>query len=352
LILNNIESCVLSNYKFLKMNKKLFIVVILIFCLGSLSSQSNTSVWSGHISPIEKGNGTKSKPYIIETAEQLAYLSTREAKEKGFLSAHFQLVTDIDLNHLLWTPIGAPAFTGVFDGNGHKIKNVNINTSGDYGPISWNANLGYDYTSWKTNWTDASQQTYGKTLYDYRDGNIRIWTEAGIKQPAGFDYRQRPKIRTINQNYTTGDYNWRVYVPPMEMFSQVSIGAFLYYDDEHELDFEIGSGTAAERSAANAQDDEVLMYLTSQDNPWHQSIQPIKSGQWYDLTLSITETNQKKYTVKWLVNDTEVGNIVLEYGKEFPFGIYCSLENLEFIGDNYSTREHYVLFNKMGFTPR
>ncbi|HQB27599.1 MAG TPA: hypothetical protein PLO29_01490 [Paludibacter sp.] len=327
------------------MNKKFFIVAILIFCLGGyLSSQSKTSVWSGQISKIVKGNGTTSDPYLIETAEQLAYLSTEEAKANGFLSAHFQLVTDIDLNHLLWTPIGAPAFTGVFDGNGHTVKNVNINTSGHYGPISWDANLGYDYASWTTNWTDASQLTYGKTLYDFRDGNIRIWTESGT--------RQRPKIRAVTQDHTTGEYNWRVYIPPMEMNSQVSIGAFLYYDDEHELDFEIGSGTAAARSAVNAQDDEVLMYITSQLNPEYLSIQPIQSGKWHDLRLSISETNDHKYFVKWIVNGAKVGSVKLEYGKEIPFGILCSLENLEFMGDAPSTREHYVLFNKMGFTPK
>lgn len=36
------------------------------------------------------------------------------------------------------------------------------------------------------------------------------------------------------------------------MNDRASIGAFLYFDDGHELDFEICSGTAADRAAHSA----------------------------------------------------------------------------------------------------
>lgn len=328
------------------MNKNLIVALVFsIFCFtGYLSVQGQTSVWNGQISPIEKGSGTESDPYWIETAEQFAYLSTEDAKNKGFLSAYFKLVSNIDLNNLPWTPFGTAAFTGVVHSNGYVVKNGEVNIIGTPDPADWDGNLGYDFESWKRNWTDASQATHGKTLYEFRDGNIRFWTEAGTGQ--------RPKLKTVTQRYKTGVYSWRVYIPQMEMHKKVSIGAFLYYDDYHEVDFEIGQGKADVRSEYHAKADEVLMYLTSQGNPWHQSIHPIKSERWYDLSMSISETEDQQYLLVWLLDGKEIDRVKLEYGKEIPFGIYCSLENLEFMGDDYSSREHYVLFNKVGFTPR
>lgn len=205
----------------------------------------------------------------------------------------------------------------------------------------WDGNLGSDFMSWKKNWEDASQNTDGKTLYEFRGGNLRFWTEAGTLQ--------RPKLKTVKVNYGAGTYRWRVYVPEMGMNEKASVGAFLYHDDTHEVDFEIGSGTAKMRAEYGAKDDEALMFLTSQGNPWHQSIHPIKSECWYDLCMDISIGESKKYRLTWKLNGQEVDSVELGFGKEVSFGIYCSLENLEFMGDRLSTREHYTLFNKVGF---
>jgi hypothetical protein len=77
------------------------------------------------------GSGTADDPYLIGNARQLqnvgasAYLTTGK---------YFKLIADIDLNGVNWTPIGtyssnlsSSAFIGVFDGNGHKIKNLTYN---------------------------------------------------------------------------------------------------------------------------------------------------------------------------------------------------------------------------------
>ena len=52
------------------------------------------------------------------------------------------------------------------------------------------------------------------------------------------------------------------------MNDRASIGAFLYFDDGHELDFEICSGTAADRAAHSAGPDDMLCLVTSQANPF------------------------------------------------------------------------------------
>src|SRR3712207_6630452 len=63
------------------------------------------------------GAGTSNDPYQIENAEQLQAVN-------DFLTSHFILTEDIDLEGVVWNPIGT--FTGVLDGNGHSINNLLI----------------------------------------------------------------------------------------------------------------------------------------------------------------------------------------------------------------------------------
>lgn len=137
----------------------------------------------------------------------------------------------------------------------------------------------------------------------------------------------------------------------MGMYNRASVGAFLYRDGDHELDFEIGSGRKEIRDSVNAKDDEVVMYLTSQEFPAHQSIHPIKSERWYNLSIRLSETEDSKYFLEWLVDDKVVDSVKLEYGPEVQFGIHCSLENIQFMGDVYATQDHYCLFESVGFKP-
>lgn len=208
-------------------------------------------------------------------------------------------------------------------------------------PEEWEGNWACDFLSWKNNWEYAPQAVDGLHLYEFKEGNLRLWTEAGSLQ--------RPKFRNTDRT-GAGHYRWRVYVPEMGMNEKVSIGAFLYCDDTHELDFEIGSGTAQKRKEYGAKEDEVLMYLTSQGNPWHQSIHPIKAGRWYDLGMILTLVDKHHYSLTWTLNGQEIDTVVLDFGKRIKFYTFCSLENLHFMGDKTSTREHYVLFNKVGFS--
>ena len=59
----------------------------------------------------------------ITTAEQLKAIASG-------LNGHYKLVDDIDLENVEWTVIGSTQtpFTGVFDGNGYKIKNLTIDS--------------------------------------------------------------------------------------------------------------------------------------------------------------------------------------------------------------------------------
>jgi hypothetical protein len=105
-------------------------------------------------------------------------------------------------------------------------------------------------------WLDATQVGFPNYFID--NGNLNIWTLANT-----YD---RTKIKSI-ASYGTGTYTWKVYVPEMGVGDQASIGAFLYYDDTHELDFEIGYGKQSERESLNALPDELIVYdLSSQSS--------------------------------------------------------------------------------------
>ena len=95
------------------------------------------------------GTGTEADPYQIATAEQLAYLAVKANETNGetnnnnawTVGKYFKLTADIDLAGKNWTPIGTAAapdnrtfvrdnwFYGFFDGDGHVVKNMNIDVA-------------------------------------------------------------------------------------------------------------------------------------------------------------------------------------------------------------------------------
>lgn len=66
------------------------------------------------------GDGTKENPYLISTAGDLTQLSTS-------LTGHYKLANDIDCSNVEIPTVGG-SFQGSLDGDGHTIRNININT--------------------------------------------------------------------------------------------------------------------------------------------------------------------------------------------------------------------------------
>lgn len=116
------------------MKKVLYIMLFLVLGMN-LTAQS---VWNGKREAISIGSGTESDPYLIENAQQLAWLvyTINWDYSRWTLGKHFLLTTDIDLNGSpdnQWIPIGAgPSadshkyFEGVFDGGFHSITGLYI----------------------------------------------------------------------------------------------------------------------------------------------------------------------------------------------------------------------------------
>lgn len=82
------------------------------------------------------GSGTEDDPYLLSTPNDLKKLSGYVMLgEKKYVTAHYKLLNNIDLNGEEWTPIGnylsdntgySTCFQGVFDGNDNSISNFTI----------------------------------------------------------------------------------------------------------------------------------------------------------------------------------------------------------------------------------
>lgn len=114
------------------------IVAVMVMALIPFSV-SAASVWSGGAAAsFESGTGTENDPYIIATANQLAYLASLNAETPDACTGkYFKLTSDIDLANLDWTPIGnsTVAFGGHFDGDGHTISGLNFNVEDSNGGL-------------------------------------------------------------------------------------------------------------------------------------------------------------------------------------------------------------------------
>lgn len=104
-------------------------------------------VWDGTTSySFAGGTGTEQDPYLISNAEQLAYVATSVNQGVDtFSGKYLKLTSNLHLNDIEWTPIGATnSFGGVFDGNDYSIHGLKISSiSTNYGGLFGYVNGGF-----------------------------------------------------------------------------------------------------------------------------------------------------------------------------------------------------------------
>ena len=135
-------------------------LVMSITMLSSVSAKEASieyqGLWTDYAAKeYDAGDGTKESPYLIKDASQLALLA-KNVNEKEEKDKYYELISDIDLSGHFWNPVGyvkrklnffsgGNYFYGVFEGNNHTIKNLNIiqnNPNDDnyyYGLFAWNS---------------------------------------------------------------------------------------------------------------------------------------------------------------------------------------------------------------------
>lgn len=87
--------------------------------------------WEEVLTEQMTGSGTQEDPYVIKAPIQLMNFSEKVNSDPAYASAFYRLDADLDMTGLVFTPAGASseeggAFSGVFDGNNHKISNLAV----------------------------------------------------------------------------------------------------------------------------------------------------------------------------------------------------------------------------------
>ena len=121
----------------MKMRLTLLALAALVWIAVPVSARAEgetVDTWDGTAVAFTKGKGTEDDPWLIENAEQLAYLAQQVNNGTDYQWVHFRLVSDLDLSGNEWTPIGinGKSFWGGFDGGGHTITGMTITGDGDY----------------------------------------------------------------------------------------------------------------------------------------------------------------------------------------------------------------------------
>lgn len=184
-------------------------------------------------------------------------------------------------------------------------------------------------------WVYCHQDNNPERQCEIQKGKLKIWTRKGSVD--------RKKMRTKDKIYTTGRYTWKTYISDMNPGDQTSIGSWLYCDDKHEIDFEVGPGNDRIRKQLNAAPDDLVVYMTTQGHPYHTTPVTIKSG-WHIFEIDITSVDGK-YKINWLIDGKVRSTVQQTYGKKIAFYIYCSVENLKFLGNHLATKDNYGLFD-------
>lgn len=121
----------------MKMRLALLALAALVWIAVPVSARAEgetVDTWEGTAVAFTEGKGTEEDPWLIENAEQLAYLAQQVNKGTKYEKEHFRLVSDLDLSGKEWTPIGtySKPFWGGFDGDGHTITGMTITGDRDF----------------------------------------------------------------------------------------------------------------------------------------------------------------------------------------------------------------------------
>lgn len=119
----------------------IFTIVTLI-CVPVVANETPTTpsgTWIEHTTTTEfkvadtsKDGGTVENPYLIQSADDLAYLAKSVNTGNAYAGMYFKQTANIDLSAHYWIPIGNgqsgwAKFTGIYDGNNKEITGLNIN---------------------------------------------------------------------------------------------------------------------------------------------------------------------------------------------------------------------------------
>ena len=184
------------------MKSKGILFLFFFFSLFALQGQS-VSVWQGGNTTWTSGAGTQVDPYLIESADHLAYLASQTNSGTTYSGTYFKMAVDIDLNGLNWTPIGNSStysFQGNFDGDNHTIYQLNIMVSGG-------SNVYVGLFGYLSNANISKIKIKGGVINVATSGANYVGTIAGYASATNIDSCGNSANILINNQGTTSAYN-------------------------------------------------------------------------------------------------------------------------------------------------
>ncbi|AQQ72419.1 GLUG domain protein [Limihaloglobus sulfuriphilus] len=138
------------------------------------------STLSGYIPPVLSGEGTQANPYLISSPQELGALY------HWGTYAFYRMTDDIDLTGIQWATAVIPFFNGYFDGDGHIIRNMNINGSTYLGLIA-SLGRGADVSSLGVENASINGIAYIGGLAGVNSGKLSSCFSTGSVQSSGYD---------------------------------------------------------------------------------------------------------------------------------------------------------------------
>lgn len=220
-------------------------------------------------------------------------------------------------------------------------------------------------------WENSSQPL---GLATFRSGETQQGEQV-LRVTADANTTDRTKLRT-EKAFELGEYVWHLYIPELEAGAQNAIAAFLLSDQSggflrsREFDFEIGSGTIEDRARYNIPSGKLMVLMTMQrdtssgtvfDSVAFQPLDPndhVVPGAWYTYTIEMTQDSRGRYIASWFIQKDGgpklLGRSQAISGIEViggDFDIFCSSENLLFMGENLPATNKDGYFDSSQYIP-
>jgi hypothetical protein len=159
------------------------------------------------------GSGTDIDPYLIADANELGIINWYPA------DCHFKLKRDIDLSGIHWSLAVIPVFDGFFDGNDHRVLNMQISGTSYLGLFSYVGNQGQIRNLYIEGCLVSGFGSYIGGLMGYNCGTITNCYSTGDVSGAddygdyvgglvGYNYGTITNCYSASDVSETGDYSY------------------------------------------------------------------------------------------------------------------------------------------------
>ena len=182
--------------------------------------------------------------YVISNGGKLFWFAQQVNDGTG-TKYNAKLTADIDLENRAWTPMGnnTNQFYGAFDGQGHSITNLNVESADQYvgfiGVHNYDANLNTDIVNFKlygnvkyTGTGETSDWVAGVVAWDYGVHKMQdVWSYVNIETPNALSTVSYPRVGGVvgQVSKSSNSFDRCVYAGTINAGNAAYIGGVVAY---------------------------------------------------------------------------------------------------------------------------